>query len=126
MPHVPLLLETLRRLVLPPYMAVHINHLATDRVHGAAELAGYAVQVRCLTHSPMGNMHCGCVKREEQGGRAILWQPYANPMFVMYGGRADCMLAANMECRVGKSVAAPDCRPWLYERSLDARRRSKA
>ena len=45
MPHVPLLLETLRRLVLPRYMAVHVEHLAADRVHGAAELAAYAIQV---------------------------------------------------------------------------------
>ena len=41
----PLLPETLRRLVLPPYMAVHADHLANDRVHGAAELAAYTVQV---------------------------------------------------------------------------------
>ena len=46
LPHVPLLLETLRRLVLPRYMAVHVEHLRRDRVHGAAELADYTVQVR--------------------------------------------------------------------------------
>jgi hypothetical protein len=45
LPHVPLLQETLRRLVLPPYMAAHVEHLAADRVHGAAELAAYTVQV---------------------------------------------------------------------------------
>lgn len=44
LPHVPLLQETLRRLVMPPYMAAHVDHLASDRVHGAAELAAYAVQ----------------------------------------------------------------------------------
>ncbi|GBF95237.1 hypothetical protein Rsub_07952 [Raphidocelis subcapitata] len=44
LPHVPLLQETLRRLVLPPYMRAHVEHLAQDRAHGAAELAAYAVQ----------------------------------------------------------------------------------
>ncbi|KAI8467982.1 MAG: hypothetical protein J3K34DRAFT_471205 [Monoraphidium minutum] len=44
LPHVPLLLETLRRVALPRYMAVHVEHLAADRVHGAAELAEYTLQ----------------------------------------------------------------------------------
>jgi hypothetical protein len=45
LPHVPLLPETLRRLVLPRYMAAHVEYLASDRAHGAAELADYTVQV---------------------------------------------------------------------------------
>jgi len=42
--HVPLLPETIRRLLLPPYMQTHVTYLKADRQHGAAELAGYVLQ----------------------------------------------------------------------------------
>lgn len=42
--HVPLLPETVRRLLLPPYMASHVAYLKSDRQHGAAELAAYVLQ----------------------------------------------------------------------------------
>lgn len=45
MQHVPLLPETVRRLLLPPYMATHVQYLKEDRSHGAAELAAYVLQV---------------------------------------------------------------------------------
>lgn len=46
MQHVPLLPETVRRLLLPPYLATHVQYLKEDRQHGAAELAAYVLQVR--------------------------------------------------------------------------------
>jgi len=42
--HVPLLPETVRRLLLPPYMANHVQYIKSDRQHGAAELAAYVLQ----------------------------------------------------------------------------------
>lgn len=39
----PLLPETMRRLLLPPYMQQHIDYLKEDRQHGAAQLAAYVV-----------------------------------------------------------------------------------
>ncbi|KAF8071226.1 SAD2 [Scenedesmus sp. PABB004] len=44
LPHVPLLPETVRRLLLPQYMQVHVDYLRQDRAHGAAELAAYVLQ----------------------------------------------------------------------------------
>lgn len=41
--HVPLLPETVRRLLLPPYMANHVQYIKSDRQHGAAELAAYVL-----------------------------------------------------------------------------------
>jgi uncharacterized membrane protein len=42
--HVPLLPETLRRLLLPPYMQMHVQYIKTDRQHGASELSAYVLQ----------------------------------------------------------------------------------
>jgi hypothetical protein len=44
LPTVPLLSETLSRLVLPPSMQQHVDYLKNDRDHGAAQLAAYVVQ----------------------------------------------------------------------------------
>lgn len=41
--HVPLLPETVLRLLLPPYMQQHVDYLTTDRQHGAAQLAAYVL-----------------------------------------------------------------------------------
>jgi hypothetical protein len=57
--HVPLLPETVRRLLLPPYMAHHVQYLKADRQHGAAELAAYVLQVRVLTlEAKHGRQQC--------------------------------------------------------------------
>jgi hypothetical protein len=42
--HVPLLPETVRRLLLPPYLQTHVSYIKADRQHGAAELAAYVLQ----------------------------------------------------------------------------------
>jgi uncharacterized membrane protein len=42
--HVPLLPETLRRLLLPTYMQMHVQYIKTDRQHGASELSAYVLQ----------------------------------------------------------------------------------
>jgi hypothetical protein len=42
--HVPVLPETLRRLLLPPYMQMHVQYIKTDRQHGASELSAYVLQ----------------------------------------------------------------------------------
>lgn len=41
--HVPLLPDTVRRLLLPPYMQQHVDYLKCDRQHGAAQLAAYVL-----------------------------------------------------------------------------------
>lgn len=57
--HVPLLPETVRRLLLPPYMATHVQYLKSDRQHGAAELAAYVLQVGSVTD---GSWPCAALR----------------------------------------------------------------
>lgn len=56
--HVPLLPETVRRLLLPPYMAQHVLYLKSDRSHGAAELAAYVLQVWHSVTVVLTNLSC--------------------------------------------------------------------
>jgi hypothetical protein len=58
LPHVPLLQETLRRVVLPQHMQAHVDHLEQDRAHGAAELAAYTVQARDGGRGAEGQASC--------------------------------------------------------------------
>jgi hypothetical protein len=44
LPHVPLLPETLSRVLLPPSLQQHLDYLVQDREHGAAQLAAYVVE----------------------------------------------------------------------------------
>lgn len=63
--HVPLLPETVRRLLLPPYMAHHVQYLKADRQHGAAELAAYVLQVcadTCGSRAWEATCVCVCVQ----------------------------------------------------------------
>lgn len=58
--HVPLLPETVRRLLLPPYMAQHVQYLKDNRSHGAAELATYVLQVCVYVCLRGGTRWDGC------------------------------------------------------------------
>lgn len=69
-------------MLLPPYMAHHVQYLQADRQHGAAELAAYVLQVCFDT--------CGSAWEAAVGSDEVAWASKTCKQWNRLRGRRVC------------------------------------
>jgi hypothetical protein len=79
LPYVPLLPETLSRVLLPPSLQHHLDYVAQDREHGAAQLAAYVVEAFAAQLQPGGLLAAaaGTPAADKQSGGMLEGPPTA-------------------------------------------------